>query len=232
MKPTQEINDAIIPTESKPSNIKSLYKKWGHLLLFLYLPIHMVLFLQLESAITTDYWVVYSPLDNLIPFVEAFIIPYVLWYPYMLGLGVYLAIQDVPIFKRYMWFIIIGFVSSMLFCLIIPNGQDLRPTAFASENVFTDIVKSLYAADTNTNVFPSMHVIGAMAVTYTVFKCPKLNNIYIKISSIVLTALICASTVFLKQHSILDIFGGLIASQLIFMLVFRKPKKKRATLSS
>jgi len=212
----------------KSFNFKNLYKNWRHSLLLLYIPIHMIVFLYIEGMITTEYFVMYTPLDDLIPFAEVFIIPYVLWYPVMLGLGIYLMIVDAPLFKRYMFFIIIGFVVSMIICAVFPNGQDLRPTEFIHNNMFTDIVRTLYASDTNTNVFPSMHVVGAVAIAVGVFKCQKLNNIFLRIATVVLTVLICAATVFLKQHSVLDIYGGIVLSAILYWLLFSKKSTKKS----
>ena len=211
-----------------PSRFKSVFKKWRHALLLLYIPLHMIIFFHIEGIITTEYFAMYAPLDDLIPFAEVFIIPYVLWYPAMIGLGVYLMIVDVPVYIRYMLFIILGFFISMVICSIFPNGQDLRPTEFVRDNMFTDIVRGLYSTDTNTNVFPSMHVVGSIAVAVGVFKCEKLSNIYLRIFTIILTVLICGATVFLKQHSILDVYGGVALSALLYWILFSKKKLKKS----
>ena len=61
-------------------------------------------------------------------------------------------------FKLYMYCIIIGFTASIIFCLIFPNGQDLRPETFPRENLLTQVVRLIYEADTNTNVMPSVRL--------------------------------------------------------------------------
>ncbi|MFR9206812.1 MAG: phosphatase PAP2 family protein [Lachnospiraceae bacterium] len=68
------------------------------------------------------------------------------------------------------------------------------------------MVSGLYEFDTNTNVCPSLHVIGAVAVCISAFHTERFQHIAWKISFVVVTLLICASTVFLKQHSIIDVF--------------------------
>ena len=85
---------------------------------------------------TDHYWVSYLPLDDKIPFCRYFIIPCCMWHPLLFAMTLYLMWYDVPAFKRFMVYIGLGFGGSILFCLIFPNGQDLRPTEFAQHDFF------------------------------------------------------------------------------------------------
>ena len=128
-------------------------------------------------------------------------------------------------FRLYGWFIIIAFTGTLLFCLIFPNGQNLRPAEFTDPNIFTWLVGRLYHADTNTNVIPSMHVLGCMAAVFGLFRC-RCTPRWAKIGVIILTVLINASTVFIKQHSILDVIIALIVSVVLYFVVFRWMDKR------
>lgn len=130
----------------------------------LYIPVYLLLFFIVEQLVpsTCDYWVSYLPLDDLIPFCEYFVVFYCLWYPLLIATAIYLFANDDHSFRLYGWFIIIAFTGTLLFCLIFPNGQNLRPAEFTDSNFFTWLVGRLYHADTNTNVIPSMHVLGCM----------------------------------------------------------------------
>lgn len=123
-----------------------------HLLLLLFVPLYLTAFYLIEKFITTDYWVSYIPLDDSIPFLEVFVIPYCIWYPFMIVTGLYLLLKDVPAFKRYMWFIIIGFTTSLTICALLPNGQHLRPLYL---NVLTFVLKwwKLYIRQTQIRMF-------------------------------------------------------------------------------
>jgi len=193
-----------------------------HLLLLLFVPLYLTAFYLIEKFITTDYWVSYIPLDDSIPFLEVFVIPYCIWYPFMIVTGLYLLLKDVPAFKRYMWFIIIGFTTSLTICALLPNGQDLRPLVFERVNFCSKMVEAIYQADTNTNVLPSMHVVGTLATAFAIFDSPGLKNRVIRIITIIFTILICMSTVFIKQHSILDIFAGIAVCIPIYFVVYRR----------
>lgn len=190
--------------------IRLFVKGNPHIWLALLLPFYLILFFAAEQYVSPDkpYWVSYMPIDDKIPFLEWFILPYCLWYPFLVAIGLYLIFRDGKGFSRYMAFLMIGFCSTLLFCVIVPNGQDLRPTEFARENVFTWMVGRIYAADTNTNVFPSMHVIGSIGGVIAIFRCKELHKW--RLPGLILAFFICISTVFVKQHSFLDIIGGLI----------------------
>ena len=112
--------------------------------------------------------------------------------------------------------------GSILFCLAFPNGQDLRPTEFAQHDFFIWLLQRIYAADTNTNVLPSMHVIGCAALTLACFDSQPLCKRHLQWVALPLGLLICASTVLVKQHSILDVFVAIPVSVILYFIVYHK----------
>lgn len=190
--------------------------------------LYLVLFFVVEKLITTDYWVSYLPLDDKIPFCEYFIVPYCMWHPLLFLMTVYLAFYDVETFRKYMWFVLAGLVSAIVVCWIFPNGQDLRPAEFPRHNVFTWMVSRIYAADTNTNVCPSMHVIGCVGLVAACCESPGLRRRHLHWVMIPLGVLICISTVFVKQHSILDMFVAIPYSAVAWLISFQPWKRKKA----
>ena len=198
-----------------------------HAYLALYVPIFMLMFFTVEALVPSDadYWVSYTLLDDYIPFVPAFVLPYCMWYPYLIGTGIFLMLRDRENFLRYMYFIMAGFTSALLFCLLVPNGQDLRPTVFVQDNVFTQLISLIYAADTNTNVFPSMHVIGCAAAVFAAFKSVEMSRL--RVPSLILSLFICASTVLIKQHSVLDVIGAAVFVTPLYALIYVLPRLKR-----
>lgn len=84
--------------------------------------------------------------------------------------------KDGGAFRRYMKFIAATFTLSTLICFLIPNGQDLRPETFERHNIFTALLSFIYSADTNTNVFPSVHVAGCLALCFTALDSEKLRK--------------------------------------------------------
>lgn len=214
----------------KPSDYKELRlnnitsKKFRHLFLILFWPIYGLAFSALETLIPNHvtFAVIHHPLDDLIPFCEWFAIPYVFWYLCLAFMTVYTALYDVPLFKRYMWFIILGYSISFIVYFIYPNGQTLRPdlTTLGRENLMTQLMGALYATDTYTNVCPSMHVIGALAVMFAAIHSKHFSGWWWNTLSIIVAALVCLSTVFVKQHSIVDVWAGLGVALVLYLLLF------------
>jgi len=196
-------------------------KKYSHIKYLLFIPVYMVIFMLEEKLITHHYFVSYLPLDSMIPFCEWFVIPYVLWYPLMLGTGVYLFFKDPEGFKNYMYFIGGGFLLIVLFYAAFPNGQNLRPHVFTRSNILIDFVKALYQSDTNTNVLPSLHVVGTMGAMFALLKCSRLRKFWFRLFIVVLSISICISTVYIKQHSILDLFTGVPLAFVYYLIVYK-----------
>ena len=228
------------------SNITS--RKYNFLILALYWPFFGLLFKAMESwipqiyrwATGTDmvYHEVVCALDAYIPFCEYFTIPYYFWFAYMVCLGVYALLFEHHMFREFMWFVIVTYSVTAVIYLCWPNMQALRPTEFPRDNLLTDIVKGLYGYDTNTNVCPSIHVLGSMAVCLPGLRSTTLRGWGWKVFFVVSNVLICMSTVFLKQHSILDVFAALALTALAYPLVFfvlcprekdGTPKERRGT---
>lgn len=198
-----------------------------HAYLALYVPVFMAMFFTVEALVgpESDYWVSYMPLDDSIPFVPSFVLPYCMWYPFLIGTGIFLMLRDRDNFLRYMYFIMSGFTAALVFCLLVPNGQNLRPESFAQDNFFTRLISLIYAADTNTNVFPSMHVIGCAAAVCAAFRSPAMRRL--RAGSLLLSLLICASTVLIKQHSFLDIIGAAVFIAPLYIFIYVLPDRKR-----
>ena len=194
------------------NNLRS--RKYNHLLLALYWPFYGLAFLSLERIVPLIfdqivYHPIYCALDDYIPFCEFFVIPYYYWFVFLIGFGLFWLLYEPETFRGWMWAIILMYSSTIIIYLIYPNMQELRPVEFARDNIFTDIVKGLYNFDTNTNVCPSIHVLGSLAVCFPGLHSKRLRGAGWKIFFVVSTILISMSTVFLKQHSIIDVIAAL-----------------------
>jgi len=208
------------------SNLRS--ERFKHLLLLLYWPLYGLMFLSVERLIIFDsYHSMYHPFDDVVPFCEWFLFPYLLWFAFMVGMLFYTLLYDIPSFKRYMWFIIITYSVTIAIYLIFPNQQDLRVLDPGRSNALIDFIHWYYDFDTNTNVCPSLHVIGSMAVLYASWNSKHFSKWYWRVAFTVTAALISVSTVFLKQHSVLDIPPALvlsaIAAPIATYIVRKKP---------
>ena len=90
----------------------------------------------------------------------------------------------------------------------------------------TNCVKLLYAVDTNTNVFPSEHAIGSVAVWVAAIHTRSLRT-PLRITLITLLAMFtCFSTVFLKQHSVIDIFAAIPVCMVAYYFSFGRKERE------
>ena len=194
----------------------------------LYLPIYLLMFALVEHLIVDSYWVSWCTLDDRIPFVRQFVLIYVLWYPLMLGTTLYLLFRDRRSFVRYARSFVIGMTACMLIFLIFPSGQNLRPAEVPGNDLSAWMLRAIYAADTNTNVFPSMHVVGTLAAVIAIFDSRSASGCA-KWGVAALGMLINASTVLIKQHSLLDILAGIALYWLVYLAVYRLPELYRSS---
>lgn len=191
---------------------------------------YFALYFLTEALIPSETcYVVHSRLDDMIPFCEYFIIPYVGWYLLIVGSLVYFMYYNPDNFKNMMKYIIVTQIVAMAIYILFPNRQDLRPTEFVRDNIFTDCVKFLYSLDTNTNVCPSLHVAYSLGIASTWLR-ERSVTWKTKLPIVVFCILVCMSVVFVKQHSVVDILAAVPVCLLAEFITFgtcRKNKKKK-----
>ncbi len=195
--------------------------QFSHLKLLLGWVGYFVLYFLTENLIPAERCTpVHIPLDDVIPFCEWFIIPYVFWYVLIvLSLG-YFLLYNIDSFKRLQTYIIITQVVAMAIYILFPTRQDLRPDIFANPNFLTDCISLLYSFDTSTGVCPSLHVAYSIGIA-TVWLREKGVHRGWKCFVLVAVILICLSTMFIKQHSALDFFAALPVCLLAEFIVYR-----------
>lgn len=211
------------------NNIKTLFNKYKHGVILLYFIIYMIWFTILERNVTTDFTPVYSRLDDVIPFLEVFIIPYLIWFGYIFITVAFLFLTSKKDFLKCCAFLFIGMTICLIIYTVWPNGHTLRVDldTLGRSNIFTKMTGFIYSIDTATNVFPSIHVYNSIGAMIAIHRSERLRHIkWLQVLTFVITVLICMSTVFLKQHSILDVFGGIILSVIMYTIVYLLPDNK------
>lgn len=191
---------------------------------------YFILYFLTENLIPAERcFPIHSQLDDLIPFCELFVIPYVFWYVLIVISLAYFLLYDPDSFKRLMIFIIVTQVVAMAIYIIFPTRQDLRPEAFQRENILTQLMGLIYSFDTNTGVCPSLHVAYSLGIASTWLKYNDASKFW-KCFVVITVILICISVAFVKQHSVIDIYAalplGLFAEFIAFGKSYWIPKMK------
>lgn len=201
--------------------IKALLNRYRHVWLLSYAFIYIPWFCYLEKTVTRNYHVMHVPLDDFIPFNEYFIVPYMMWFLYVAGAIVFFLFTNREDYYRICIFLFSGMTISLIICTFFRNGTDFRPALDPGKNVFTGMVASLYRTDTPTNVFPSIHVYNSIGTHIAIMKSASLRkHHWIRACSGILMVSICLSTVFLKQHSVIDMVGSVIMAYVIYGIVY------------
>ena len=168
-------------------------------------------------------------IDKKIPFCEYFIIPYILWFFFVAGTVIYLTVfdDDNKEYRRLMVSLGIGMVLFLIVSYVYPNGQNLRPK-LRGDSIFIEMVRMLYKMDTSTNILPSLHVFNSVACGIALVRNRQVRPHKLLCAAIiVLVILIIMSTVFLKQHSMLDVIVALVMNVVCYAVLYVKEEAKQ-----
>lgn len=203
--------------------MKELLYRYRHGWILSYFIMYLPWFAYLEQTVTRRFHVIHMPIDDYIPFLEIFVVPYFLWFGYVALAVVYFFFKDVQDYYKLCIFLFVGMTVFLVVSTIYPNGHYLRPRVFERDNIFVTMVKGLYMVDTPTNLFPSIHVYNSIGVHLSVMHSEKLKEKkWIRRSSFAVMASIVASTVFLKQHSVFDVITGIVLSIFMYTVVYTR----------
>ena len=203
--------------------MKQLLKKYVHAWMLSYMFIYIAWFTFLERSVTSNYHVMHVPLDDRIPFNEYFVIPYLLWFFYVAAVVLFFFFTSKEDYYRLCTFLFTGMTISLIICTLFPNGTDLRPVINPEKNICTWLVSIIHKADTSTNVFPSIHTFNAIVVHFSIMNSERLGSRKkLRFLSFALMIAICMSTVYLKQHSIVDVIGATVLAYAMYPFVYSR----------
>ncbi len=170
--------------------------------------------------------VVHCALDDIIPFHEGFLVFYCYWYVLLAGSLLYFFLYDVRSFRRLQVYIIITQIVAMAAYIAWPSVQQLRPDSFARDNLLTRVLGAIYAVDTPTGVCPSLHAAYSLGIASVCWKAKGVPGAW-KAWIVASALLICASAVFVKQHSVIDILAAIPVALFAEALVFGRTRLRR-----
>lgn len=156
-------------------------------------------------------------IDSKIPFVPQFIYAYISWY-LMLFIVPYIFFKYNP--KSFNNYYVITFICITIVAFIYflypttMNRADIVPS-----NISELLVNIIYKIDTPVlNCFPSMHCLISFIFIYITLSETTLNN-KVKFIIVIWAALVILSTLFVKQHVVVDMVSAFIISFVAFIMV-------------
>lgn len=196
--------------------------------------LYVIWFFALDWMNEDPKYIIYSPLDGYIPFCEWFIFPYCSWFFLLAGVTGLLWWYDTPAYNKLCLMMFSGMTFCLIVYMILPNGLTIRPAAEAvgRDNIAMQIMQLIWKADAPNNVCPSIHCqsSGCMALAFSKSKLAE-HRPWLKVLAWGWAGLICISTLFTKQHSVIDVVCGLALTAVWYWPLYgrrRTPAKGEA----
>ena len=204
-----------------PKLIEKIFPKYS------WFPLAGIVTLQVLSYAGTNLlahnWKHYMPalkVDEYIPFIPVFIIPYVVCYAHWV-INFLLSVQTgEKRFSRFALAVMLSQVMCGIIFLLFPTTIS-RPDVSICQGVTGFLLKAIYGIDAPVNLFPSMHCLLSWFSWIAVRDVQSMPKWY-QIFSFVFAIVVCISTVTVKQHFFIDIIGGVALAEICWQLV--KPK--------
>lgn len=196
-------------------------KAWMSYLLacsgLLLIPLVGLIYIHLNQDTGTAYSLM-TDLDRQIPFIKGFVVPYLAWYGYLAVGFLYIAYRDRANYLQ----TLVEFIIGLLLCYgvyAIYQTTVPRPDIIGSDWLL-QTVRWVYSSDQPFNCFPSTHVLTAYLMLRAYLRSTRIAMTY-RIISASMAILIIVSTLFVKQHVLMDIVGAVIVAEGVVYVVSR-----------
>lgn len=195
------------------------------LMLMILIPITNIFYGLLNNSTRGVYSLV-TDLDKAIPFSEVFIIPYMLWYPFIVLTLIYFCFYYKDVYYKTLSTLVLGMILCygvyFFFQTTVPRPE------LIGEDILTKFVRIVYNSDNPYNCFPSIHVLTSYAMIIGMRKSGS-NNQKVKNAISATAWIVILSTLLVKQHVILDVVFGVMFAKLAYKII-EKLKIERCML--
>ena len=145
-----------------------------------------------------------TPLDDLIPVVGPFAVPYVSLRPFVYGSALLFLLFRARIYRSAALSMTITLVVSYAFYAFAQSYIE-RPVLTGTD-VFSQMIREVYAGDQPYNDFPSLH--ASLSTIFAIHWWRVDRRIGLPVA--IWVALIVVSTVLVKQHYVADMVAGVL----------------------
>lgn len=166
------------------------------------------------------------PWDAKIPVIKEFLLVYHISYPFMyFNLFLFLILYKDVFVKGALAIAlgnVLGFFTFFLYQTNVPRPEVL------GNDFFSQMLRITYENDMPYNGFPSLHILTTTVILIAILSSGSKKGY--KIFSTILCTLIFLSTLFVKQHALLDVVGGMVygsVSYIVVSSVIKSKSKKR-----
>ena len=159
-------------------------------------------------------------LDYSIPFIKEFIIPYLLWYVLIIATFLCYLIHERRDLIEIGLYDIAGLVICCVIFFVYPTEIPFRPEVIEGSDVCSRVIRWMFNTDGPYSVFPSMHCYEATVAFVGIMTSRYFSRkTWAKVAGAILMVAIWASTLLIKQHSVLDMAAGILLALVLIPVI-------------
>jgi membrane-associated phospholipid phosphatase len=160
-------------------------------------------------------------LDHVLPLQPAWAMVYGALYAFLIVLPIVLVRQDDHIRRTFLAYLMVWIAAYICFW-VYPTIAP-RPTKVTGTGFLFWGLQFLYDADPPYNCFPSLHVAHSFVSALT---CYRVNK-SVGIGAIICASLVGLSTLFTRQHYVLDVIAGALLAGVAYLVFLRSYQRER-----
>lgn len=165
-----------------------------------------------------------TAVDEAIPFVKYFALPYSVWIFYIYVCLFYFFKKDVNVYYR----MLLTYATCALLCYLIYSVFQTtvaRPYVGGSDP-FSLLMQYIYDRDRPYNCFPSIHCFSSYMVMRAIWTSSFRNRRNLTLIT-GMSSLIILSTLFVKQHVVMDVLGAILLVEVVTAALVAFERKSR-----
>ncbi|MFB9273973.1 phosphatase PAP2 family protein [Cohnella cellulosilytica] len=204
--------------------IKADWKKYSPLLLMLMFPVLGWMYALTNDIENQEVYSLATAVDGTIPFVKWFALPYSIWIFYIYVCLFYFFKKDINVYYRNL----MTYAISALLCYLIYSVFQTtvaRPFVVGDDPV-SMLMRYIYNRDQPFNCFPSIHCFSSYMVMRAIWTSSFRNKRNVALIT-GMSSLIILSTLFVKQHVIMDVLGAVFLVEAVTAALIVAERKAR-----
>ncbi len=156
-----------------------------------------------------------SAIDNRIPFVKEWVGIYLICYVFWIFNYILVTREGKEKLYRFVFADVLSRIVCGIIFIILPT-TNVRPIVPGTD-LFSSLMRYVYAVDPATNLFPSIHCLVSWFCFIGIRNSERVSFWY-KAFSCIFSILVFASTQFTKQHYLIDVAGAVIIAELCYFI--------------
>jgi len=188
------------------------WKKYSPLLLMLVFPILGLMYAWTNNIENQEVYRLITSADEAIPMLKIFALPYSVWIVYIYVCLFYFFKKDINVYYR----ALMTYVVCALLCYLIYSVfQTTVPRPVITGNdPLSWLMKYIYNRDQPYNCFPSIHCFSSYMVMRAIWTSSFRKKLNVTLIT-TMSSLIIMSTLFVKQHVIMDVLGAIFLVEVV-----------------